>query len=699
MASENGDPFDGASPNVFHLQEADSYDDLLGVQVHIEDLDLPMPESQEELVQSTPGLDNEAMSDIFMENSKIEPLVQSKDTDADILPGLTPQPCKVFASEPRDVVTVKPGVKEKDTAEPEKSKRSSVLVKCEKGTPNPMLAQHVSAKKIPPNELSSPNGFICNRVLELSDTGDETLIKKEDNEDPLTWTSMPDDIISISDSDEDHDTLMLHSDGSSVPIKNEDNEDPLTWTSIPDDIISISDSDEDHDTLMLHSDGSSVPIKKEDDEVEFLWANMGDRVIELDSDSEPSATSKLNLGKSFLKGINPKGRRPPIDLLGARRAQEAYLRAHRRNHDIPEPSAYQGVLNGLGLQGLKRSDLSVDDNGSAWMNTEYISDEDTGRNFRALRKSYNSKVRKNINTLDDDIEFVKAEKAENLRLARLKAEYEDARGYSDDDNSDDGLFVSPSSARTSRPKRRAADEPNAENEISDSRTPKHRKPNNSRKGTQHELDQEQEFNMMAGIEGVIRKIEEEKAEKSGKKGKHKSGRNAKAGKKEGSKRMKRTPNDRGYLNDSNSLLTSNVYEDADANLNREALPVSGHTHKKKALAALVASVPLGTTKKDAVAEKNHILKSTVTLGRNIKGTCKADGANGWKLTGMKSSLRHHQVQGAAFMKNRETGGEKPLGGILVSLLPLDYLKKDTLTLRLRRRTPWGWVRLLLRLPV
>lgn len=576
MASENADPLDGASPNAFHSHEPDSYDDLLGVQIPIETLDLPMPDFQGEFDQPGLAIDSQSIPDIAME-----------------IPNT--QACKDINTD--NTATAKP---------------------------NSMLPRHEAVKKDLPNGSSPSKGY-DDHVIEIFDTENNISIKEEDYEDPFNWTSIPNDVISISD-----------------------------------------DDDDDNDVLMLRADASSVPIKKEDDEVKVIWEKMGDRIIELDSDDEPNVASKPNLGKSFLRGLDPKARRPFIDRSAAIRAQEAYLQAHRRKHDIPEPSnnvgfsARQGIING---QGPKRSDLSVEEDGCAWMNADYTPDEDTGRKFRALKKSYNAKVQKDDNTLNDDIEFAKAEKAENLRLARLKAEYEDALGYSDEDNSDDGLFVSSASTRTSRSKRRANDDLNSKDENPDTRSSKQRKSDNNRKQIQQELDQEQVINLMAGIEGAIHKMNGE-GNSSGKKGKGKYNEKVKA-----LKRKKRKPNEAGYLNNSTSLLTSNVYEDADANLNREALPVSGHTHKKKALAALVASVPLGTTEKDARAEKNHIFKSTVTLGRGIKRGCKADGENDWKLAGMKSSLRHHQVQGAAFMKERETGCEEPLGGILVSLPP------------------------------
>ena len=562
------------------LQEPDSFDDLLGVRVPLEDSELPTPDFSwgsyftppiANMVETTPTIQQQSGS----MSAPMTDIVQSQNTD-------------------------------------------------------------------PAQQQASPHK-------------ETPIIKEEPKDIPFTFriaVNTIDDAIEISDTE---DTNPAHKYSARMSH----------------DTISLHESDKDDDDVMvLQPDGSSVPIKKEDDEVEFLWEKMDDRVIELDSDNEPSAAPGLDLGKSFLRGLNPNAKRPTIDRSAVMRAQEAYLRARRRNNGIPEPSEKRGgVLNG--------PKLPVDSDSSSWMKADYVPDEDNGSSFRALKKSYNAKVKSDSNTLDDDVAFIKAEKAERLRLARLKAEYENARGYSDDDNSDDGLFVSPSLATTSRPKRSAFDDLDAGEENTDSRSAKQRKSNSNGKRSHQGQDQELETNMMAGIEEFVRKTYADKGEKSRRKGD--SG-------KDGSKRKRRSKKT-GHLNGSSSLLASNVYEDADANLDREALPISGHTHKQKALAALVASVPLGITPEDAIAQKNRIHKATVVLGRGIRGTCKADGENNWKLTGMNSSLRHHQVLGASFMKERETGGEEPLGGILVSLRPrndphiitdLQYLKADAM---------------------
>lgn len=123
------------------------------------------------------------------------------------------------------------------------------------------------------------------------------------------------------------------------------------------------------------------------------------------------------------------------------------------------------------------------------------------------------------------------------------------------------------------------------------------------------------------------------------------------------KAEKPRPGQLGYLNDFASLTTSNVYEDANKNLDRPALAVVTHTNKQKALKAFLAGVPLDD-RGNARGEKTNILLATKTLG-NVR----ADGNGKWKLKGMKSSLLHHQVQGAAWMRERETQDAEPLGGL------------------------------------
>ena len=208
-----------------------------------------------------------------------------------------------------------------------------------------------------------------------------------------------------------------------------------------------------------------------------------------------------------------------------------------------------------------------------------------------------------------------------------------------------------------------------------------RKPQSKRKRAK-ELEKELQDSMLAGIEMDMAK-DRKKARKIGasgkglakgnsetrkyRKGKSKEAKGKDSGsgvKKPKSKKGKHTskkprPTEEGYLNNFNSLFTSNIYEDANANLDRPSLSVGDSLVKEQALKSLLAGVPLDDLKK-ARQEKQHILKATRTLGaRKVK----ADGKGGWKFKGMTCSLYNHQVQGAAWMRERETGDVEPLGGL------------------------------------
>lgn len=47
-----------------------------------------------------------------------------------------------------------------------------------------------------------------------------------------------------------------------------------------------------------------------------------------------------------------------------------------------------------------------------------------------------------------------------------------------------------------------------------------------------------------------------------------------------------------------------------------------------------------------------------------------EGTQGWKMKGMKSSLSHYQMLGVSFMRERETAGIAPAGGILADAMGL-----------------------------
>ena len=636
MASENGDPFDGGSPPPFNPADGEDYEDLFVTPAPNTIPDTPMPDLQDGFSMPVPVHgDADTMKNIT-QHSEAETLQQNFEEDKmdlDISKSKAQHPIEEAAlaeSEKSErimsLLNNNAENEEAPIADPEKAKHAN---HSETGTDN----TDVATKKEAPDVEFVWDRFIPAEGIELSDTEDvEPNI--EDDVYEFTGASKPDD----------------------------------------DDTISISDSDDEQGEYVMLEDGTKMPLKKENLEVEFLWEDMGKRVIDLDSDEEQSNAAGPRLGESLLGRSMPKVRHTPTQIAKMHQAQDLLRERIRLQNLNAEPVGSSRAPQAPVPRNLPRP---VVEDEHAWMSsTDFTPDENAGAKFKDLKKSYSKKVKRQANTLDDDIEYKRAEREENLRLARLKTEYGDAVGYNDGPDSDDGedhdesLFMSQSPESRNSKRQRDADSEAEEGNGESPSSRKMRKSNRNRKRTQKDLDKEAELNMMAGIEGFLRKLNKPANEggdaasnlSNKSRGKGKASQGKKSGQKAGSKRTKRKPTQAGYLNDSASLLTSNVYEDANANLHRDALPVSTEMNKQKALAALVASVPL-EYQREARSEKEHIKRATIDLGSN---KVKADGKGNWAFKGLKpeSALRHHQVQGAAFMKNREKGTEEPLGGIL-----------------------------------
>lgn len=494
--------------------------------------------------------------------------------------------------------------------------------------------------------------------------------------------------------------VMVNPQASKVPtIKIEALEGPfiseLTVNTI-DDPIEISDTEDldhtcEHDFKMLDgvvpsdkevleeitildAESTPVPIKKEDDEVEFLWEKMDDRVIELDSDDEPSTASQPNLGKSFLKGLDPEGKRRSIDSAAMRRAQEAHLQVLRRRHGIPEPSATRGILPGLGLQGPKSGDDFV------WMQEVVNLDDGPLTDFRAVKQEYKAKRKARKNTMEDDVQYKKAHMENSQRVKRLAQEAADTDSDDEAEESDDGLFVSQQRySHSKRPFSSMMDVNDDDDDDDDddegvvpvekpnSKRPKTVQANiSTKKSRARALQKELKSNMLAGIEPHLlrdqKRVEDRRAAEA--ETVHTGGKKSSKKSKAPDLSAKRTKT--GRMNNIGSLVTSNLYEDSNANLDRQALPVVTEKKKKEFLSSLIANIPL-EDKKQANADRIDVLRASALLGsRKVF----PDGQGNWTFKGMKSSLYHYQLSGAAYMKMREQGEQNPYGGILADEMGL-----------------------------
>ena len=313
------------------------------------------------------------------------------------------------------------------------------------------------------------------------------------------------------------------------------------------------------------------------------------------------------------------------------------------------------------------------------------SDGDAEKKFSALKKKYNSKKKKRTNTIGDDVAFIRAEKIEAMRLKRLeKAEVLEAL----EDAQAAGLFVSEDEGYT-----HASEHPYA---------------NDIELGALNNLEEEdflrqQKFNAeyrpnkrrrtekpkASGRNPITAKLAEESmlegANVRHKKDLQRAKRDARAKKtkapnEEGtvkvSKRRKAKPKEVAgiepatkskksrktngpVLTNLSSLTGRDVIADAQANVGKDVQPTFQDTRKDLALRELMASIPEENRRLHAT-DKTALNKATKKF--NGVGAMKAcDG--GWKLKGMATSLYHYQLLGAAFMRDRENGQDRPLGGI------------------------------------
>ncbi len=434
---------------------------------------------------------------------------------------------------------------------------------------------------------------------------------------------------------------------------------------LADGTIMLSDGEDDEEIIILNDDGSSsVTIKKENPDVEFLGANKGVTTLSDTFNEEATRAPLRKNGKPYLRTPNPRALRTPEDIEKMRKLQQIY------GEKALGKAAASGASNMFNISNVTGNIQDKD----AWMRGTYTSEEDTADHFVKLKRVYKAKVKARKNTLEDDINFQRAEKEEKARSKRLELAYLRDRGChsSDDDEaeeSDDGLFVPQYPRKNGPAKRRAATGQDDDNNSGSGQ--RKRKSKDASKRTPAELKKELANNMMAGLEFDLAKTNKPenglgKTPRKRSQGNQGTGVNNDAqesvGKSKGKKAGKASrpkPTQAGYMNDAASLITSNVYEDANANIGKAAMPVMTDTRKRQAMASLISSIPV-EDKAKAASEKEHILRMT-----RILGSCKASTkAVGWDLKGMISTLHHHQVQGAGTMKEREIGENEPKGGLL-----------------------------------
>lgn len=506
--------------------------------------------------------------------------------------------------------------------------------------------------------------------------GKEVLIKREIEDWAFTLSGFkPGEVIDLDDEEDDvaeiprNDLLKkTHPHDSTVPY----------------DIIEISDGEEGPEEIIIYDDGStSVAIKKENQDVEFMGANTNLVDIAAESSSsedEPEIAPSVKLGKSLLRTPNPRSKRGPEQIARMKQLQKLYAeKALGRSMKIGAGGIFKAPQ-------LAENGNTSSEDGFAWMSDTVLPDDKPAADFQALKQAYRAKRKSRKNTLEDDVKFKQAQIAENKRLKRLAQETFDSESSDEAEESDDRLFVSekaPSKSKNNLLSISVDDEEDDDVEavltkmLTEKSAPKP-KPKTAASSTElsskrsraKALEKELRYNMLAGIEAHILKDQKRLEDKAAKEAEAEAvakGAKVPQKRKKGNQfdiPAKRTKT--GRMNNVQSLLTSNIYEDSNANLNKKALPVVSEKKKKDFLSSLIANLPLAD-QKQANADRIDIFRASKILA---KYKVVPDGKGNWSFKGMKSSLYHHQVQGAAYMKLREQGEQAPFGGILADEMGL-----------------------------
>lgn len=283
--------------------------------------------------------------------------------------------------------------------------------------------------------------------------------------------------------------------------------------------------------------------------------------------------------------------------------------------------------------------------------------------FKSLKKSYERKKKKGNNAVEDEIAFSKARNAEaqRLKLKSRKRSYQDVESEIEMVEEDDTLFLAeenPSAPTDGRKQGEDLETPIA---------PKRRKPCRANKIPEPALQDatkvgfdmlEAEARKKASTKPQAKRTSrrkdpnERKTGTSKAKGKKKGGVAADSNK----SRARKGPQMMNY----ETLFNNDIVGAAQANVGKSSQPGFTSRNKKDALAELIASIP-ESERTTHNADKNALDKATKSFTGHA--AMKADGNNGWRLRGMKTSLYHYQLLGAAFMRDRENSASQPYGGL------------------------------------
>ena len=409
------------------------------------------------------------------------------------------------------------------------------------------------------------------------------------------------------------------------------------------------------DVHIVDSDAAPEVIKEEQRTPSPLWERpMGNKTIDLDAP---------------FGGLRPRNRAPNLDHYA--RMQRILMDSKDRGQAIPR-GASAIFRHDRDAQHDSSQQQMMDQDGDEWMHCGDIHDDlSVEDDFKRIETIYKAKKQRRKNTAADDITFKRAlnrYKQHNARLAYDAQGSDDSQAEEDSEHVTQDVETDPESRKRSYGTYQNEDDPLEEesqweqivreklqNYNNQNKTPKLATPSKQRRDTKEwkeEREKEEYQNLIAGIENALYTGQANLAKQALREFEEEQQKNQPRRKKKSQRRETKLA----------GLMSSDLYNDSNANVEKENLPQVSEKKKKEFLTELIANIPVAD-RAQAKSDRAAILEATKIL---MKWKVKPDGNGNWKMPGMKSSLFHYQVQAAAFMKERElkTGDQDVKGGLL-----------------------------------
>ncbi|KAL8968912.1 MAG: hypothetical protein Q9183_002247 [Haloplaca sp. 2 TL-2023] len=452
------------------------------------------------------------------------------------------------------------------------------------------------------------------------------------------------------------------------------------WMNMPSH-IDLSDSEEDGDrkdtsTEMAQIQSRSRTVSAEPLPTGAATAPMvnaeASGVFHSDSGQAPSNSQPPNVGTSIFTGKG-KAKRTPEEI--ARMKAKILDRGQRMWASNNNSSIFGGFSESSSSNTSGAVLPSSNTAQNPWVDLDEVPDSEAARNFEDIKKAYRLKRQTMTCTFEDEVMWGKARGAERSRRRSLGTAAENLGPIelSDDEGPEDFEARLQTHLLTSEQSGHAQGQ-ETQNNINDEHQVRDiidvlgpEAASSSRKRQAKARARDQADSKATGME--LFNEREKRKTRGGNRSKKRKAQDigdAPRSKKSGSKGKRRASPAEPFFNPA-TLLSNNIFEEANANADAPRGPRNFEKRKDAALKTMLMGVPLGNMK-EARSQKQDILRSTKMLGPN--GRCKHTGDGMWSLKGMTSALYSYQVQGAAWMKERECGDNGPFGGILADQMGL-----------------------------